>query len=265
MAEKWLLVERTGRTCTIALNRPEKRNALSPPLLLELTDLLKRLKEEDEVRCVLIRGTGETAFSAGFDISDLPVNATPEGAEGARAESPLDRGMQAVIDFPYPVIAMINGLAYGAGCELAVTCDIRIAADHVRFSMPPAKLGIVYRWRGVLMIIDIVGLARAKEMFFTGRVYEASQAKEMGLVHAVVPRQQLVDFAYGMAQEISENAPLSLKALKTIFNRYHPRQRMSPEDVRELESLRDQAFRSEDVKEGQQAFREKRKPVFKGR
>ena len=127
--------------------------------------------------------------------------------------------MKAVIDFPYPVIAMINGLAYGAGCELAVTCDIRIAADHARFSVPPAKLGIVYRWRGILKFIDIVGLATAKEMFFTGRVYEASQAKEMGLVHYVLPRDQLTAFTYGMAQEISENAPLSLRALKTIFNR----------------------------------------------
>ena len=125
--------------------------------------------------------------------------------------------MQAVIDFPYPVIAMINGFAYGAGCELAVTCDIRIAADHARFSVPPAKLGIVYRWRGILKLIDIVGLATAKEMFFTGRAYEASH------------------------------------------------QRMSAEEIREIEALRDQAFRSEDVKEGQQAFREKRKPVFRGR
>ncbi|MFH1122049.1 MAG: enoyl-CoA hydratase-related protein, partial [Pseudomonadota bacterium] len=265
MEEKVLLVERKERICTLTLNRPEKRNALSPLLLLKLTEVLRRLTEEDEVRCVVIRGTGEKAFSSGFDISDLPISAGTEETDPVKAESPLDQGMQAVIDFPYPVIAMVNGPAFGAGCELAMTCDIRIAADHARFSVPPAKLGIVYRWRGILKFIDMVGLATAKEMFFTGRVYDASQAKEMGLIHYVLPRNRLTSFTFEMAQEISENAPLSLRALKIIFNRCQQVQRMGAEDIRQMEALRDQAFRSEDVKEGRQAFREKRKPVFKGR
>ncbi len=264
MEEELLLLEKKDRICTITFNRPEKRNALSPRLLSELTGLLGRLKEEGEVRCVVIRGTGDRAFSAGFDVSDLPIGVQPEMSDAAKAESPLDSGMNAVINFPYPVIAMINGLAYGAGCELAITCDIRIAADDVRFSMPPAKLGIVYRWRGILKFIDIVGLPTAKEMFFTGRAYEAKQAKEMGLVHHVLPRDQLAAFTYKMAQDISENAPLSLKALKIFFNRCQHHERMSPDDIREIEELRAQAFRSEDIREGRQAFREKRKPVFKG-
>ncbi len=265
MEGQYLLIEKKDRVCTITLNRPEKRNALSPTLLLELTNLLQELKKEDEIRCVVIRGNGEKAFSAGYDISDLPVNVSPEISEAARTDNPLDNGMKAVIDFPYPVIAMINGLAYGAGCELAVTCDIRIAASHARFSMPPAKIGIVYRWKGIMKFIDVIGLANAKEMFFTGRAYEASQAREMGLVHHVLPHDQLVAFTCKMAQEIAENAPLSLKALKTIFNLFQDERRVSPDDAREVEDLRDEAYRSEDVKEGQQAFREKRKPVFKGR
>jgi enoyl-CoA hydratase len=265
MEAELLLVERMDRICTVTLNRPEKRNALSPLLLLQLVDLLNRLKEEDEVRCLVIRGTGEKAFSAGFDISDLPVNVSPERAEVLEGDNPIDHGMKAIVDFPYPVIAMINGVAYGAGCELAMTCDIRIAADHVRFSMPPAKLGVVYRWRGVLKFIDTVGLATAKEMLLTGRVYEASRAREMGLAHYVLPRDQLSPFTYQMAQEISGNAPLSLRALKTIFNRCQQVQRLTPEDILEAEALRARAFQSEDVKEGQQAFREKRKPIFKGR
>jgi enoyl-CoA hydratase len=265
MDENVLVLERNDRIGVITLHRPEKRNALSPRLLVELRDLLGQLEKEDEIRCVIIRGAGDQAFSSGFDISDLPVGVSPEMAGVEKEESPLENGMRAIVDFPYPVIAMINGLAYGAGCELAVTCDIRVAADHVRFSMPPAKLGVVYRWRGLLKFIDIVGLATAKEMFFTGRAYEASQAKEMGLVHEVVPRDQLVAFTVRMAQEISEKAPLALKGHKKIFNHCQYFSRMSPEETREIEALRDQAFCSEDVKEGQQAFREKRKPVFKGR
>lgn len=264
MSER-LLVEKTDRVCTVVINRPEKRNALSPAVFIELIELLGRLGEEDEVRCVVIRGAGDKAFSSGFDISDLPVDASPEIAEAAKGDTPLDNGMKAILAFPYPVIAMINGLAYGAGCELAVTCDIRIAAADVRFSMPPAKLGIVYRWRGILKFIDVVGPACAREMFFTGRAYDAAQAREMGLVNYVLPRDQLGPFVYGMAREISENAPLSLKAVKQIFNRFHQEQRLSPEDVREIEALRYEAFRSEDLKEGQRAFQEKRKPVFKGR
>jgi enoyl-CoA hydratase/carnithine racemase len=265
MEERMLFVERKERVCTLTLNRPEKRDALSPLLLGELTAVLKRLTEEGEVRCVVIRGGGEKAFCAGFDISDLRIREGTEEADPVRTEEPLEQGMQAVTDFPYPVIAMVNGAAFGAGCELALTCDIRIAADHARFSVTPAKLGIVYRWRGILKFIDTVGLATAKEMFLTGRAYDASQAKEMGLVHYVLPRDQLTMFTCEMAREISENAPLSLRGLKFIFNRCQQGQRLEPEDIRQMEALRDQAFRSEDVKEGRQAFREKRKPVFKGR
>ena len=260
-----LLIERTERVATIILNRPEKRNALSPLLLIELVDVLAHLKDEGEIRCVILRGAGEKAFSAGFDISDLPVDVSPEIAEAAKGDNPLDNGMMAIVDFPYPVIAMINGLAFGAGCELAITCDLRIAVDDARFSVTPAKLGIVYRWRGILKFIDIIGPAYAKEIFFTGRAYEAAQAQKMGLVHYVLPRDQLTDFVYGMAHEISENAPLSLRAIKTIFNRFHHDERISPEAIREIETFRYDAFRSEDLKEGQRAFHEKRKPVFQGR
>jgi len=262
MSER-LIVETHDRICTLTLNRPEKRNALSPLLLQELRDTLGRLREEDAVRCVIIRGAGREAFSAGFDISDIPIDEDPESADPPGAEHPIDVGMEAIIAFPYPVIAMITGLAFGAGCELAAACDIRIAADHARFSFPPAKLGIVYRWRGVLKLIDIVGMAAAKEMFFTGRIYDAFRAREMGLVYHVLPDDQITGYTVEMAREIANNAPLSLKALKTIFNHSHT-VRLRPEEARELEALRDRALLSEDIREGRQAFLEKRKPVFRG-
>jgi enoyl-CoA hydratase/carnithine racemase len=258
-----LLVEREDKICTLVLNRPEKRNALSPLLLGDISETLARLKGEAAVRCVVIRGSGEKAFSSGFDLSDLPIGADPEDADPEAAESPIDLGLDAIRHFPHPVIAMVNGAAFGAGCELAITCDIRIAAARARFSVPPAKLGIVYRWRGILKFIDVIGPAAAKEMFFTGRVYDSSQAGEMGLVGHVVPDEQLSAFTYEMAREIAGNAPLALKGLKAIFNACR-RSVPGPEEIRAMEMLRTQAFQSQDIREGRQAFREKRKPVFRG-
>ena len=265
MEEKFLFTEKKERICTIILNRPERRNALAPLMLFQLADTLTRLKEEGDVRCLVIRGAGETAFSSGYDISAIPTNLTPEIAEAFKTKNPLQAGLGAVIDFPYPVIAMINGHAFGAGCELAMCCDIRVAAEGARLSMPPAKLGVIYHSSGIFRFINVVGLANAKEMFFTGRAYEASRAREMGLVHYVVPADRLASFTYELAQEISENAPLSLRGLKIIFNKCLQYQKIDPQDDREIETIRNQAFNSEDLKEGQRAFQEKRKPVFKGR
>jgi len=263
--ENFFLIEKKERVGTILLNRPERRNALTPLMLFHLADTLTRLKEEGEIRCLVIRGAGDQAFSSGYDISAIPTHMTPEMAEAFKTKNPLQTGLGAIIDFPYPVIAMINGHAFGAGCDLAVTCDLRIAVENAQLGIPPAKLGIIYQPDGVLRLINIVGLANAKEILFTGRSYGAMKAKEMGLVHYVLPSDQLTQFTYEMAQEISENAPLSLRGTKLIFNKCLRYQRFLPKDTKEIESLRNQAFNSEDLKEGQRAFQEKRKPVFRGR
>ncbi len=265
MEENLLLIERQERTCTLIFNRPERRNALTPLLLYQLSEKLKQLEEENEVRCIVLRGAGDKAFSSGYDIAAIPTNVSPEVMETLRTKNPLQLALDSIHAFPYPVMAMINGMAFGAGCELAVTCDIRIAVDSARMGMPPAKLGIVYMPAGIMRFVNIVGLANAKEIFFTGRYFPASRAKEMGLVHYVLPADQLAAFTGEMAQEISENAPLSLKGIKTIFNACLKHQQIQPEDMKHIEMLVAQAFNSEDLKEGQKAFLEKRKPVFKGR
>jgi len=179
MEENLLLFERQERICTIVFNRPERRNALSPLLLYQVSEKLKQLKEEDEVRCVVLRGAGDKAFSSWYDITAIPTNISPEVMETLKTKNPLQLALDAVQDFPYPVIAMINGMAFGAGCELAVTCDIRIAVDSARLGMPPAKLGVVYMPAGIMRFVNVAGLANAKEIFFTGRYYPASRAKEM--------------------------------------------------------------------------------------
>jgi len=258
-----ILVEKKERICTVTLSRPEKRNALSPLMLSQIAETLNKLREEGEIRCLIIRGAGEKAFSAGIDLSDIPSDPKPEPAP--EGKHPLQVGIDAIIDFPFPVLAMINGYAFGAGCDLASACDIRIASESALFSMPPAKLGILYHPEGILRFINLIGLANAKEMFFTGRIYKAPQAREMGLVNYVVPADQLASFTYQMAQEISENAPLSLSSLKTVFHVCLKHQGIAPEDVRDFQEIRGRILRSEDLKEGQRAMREKRKPVFQGR
>jgi enoyl-CoA hydratase len=265
MGEDWLLVEKKERICTIIFNRPEKRNALNILMLSQMVDTLGRIREEGEVRCVVIRGAGDKAFSSGYDISDIPTNRTPEQTAALKSQSPFQSALKALLGFPFPVIAMINGHAFGAACDLAMTCDLRIAAENARMGLPPAKLGIIYQPDGILRMINTVGVANAKEIFLTGRSYAAPKAQEMGMVHYVLPQDQLASFTYEMAREISENAPLSLKGMKVIFNKIFLSQKLDPKDTEEIEALRLQAFNSEDIKEGQRAFKEKRKPVFKGK
>jgi enoyl-CoA hydratase/carnithine racemase len=261
MEEQLLLTEKKEKVFTLTINRPERRNALNSLMVSQMVDTLSRIREEGEVRCLVIRGAGDKAFCSGYDIADIPTKQTPQQA----SRSPFQDVLEAVLDFPYPVIAMVNGHAFGAGCDLALTCDVRIGAEHAQMGVPPAKLGIVYGPEGILRFINTVGLANAKEMFFTGRGYAAPKAKEMGLLHYILPADQVASFTYEMAREISENAPLSLKGIKLIFRKCLQYQKLAPEDAREVETLRTQAFNSEDLKEGQRAFKEKRKPVFKGR
>src|SRR5512143_1100793 len=127
MDENLLLTEKKDRAFWITFNRPERRNALSPLLLFQLAELLKKLKQEDEIRCVVLRGAGDKAFSSGYDIAAIPTNIPPEVMEEMRKTNPLETAIGAIREFPYPVIAMVNGMAFGAGCEVAITCDIRIA------------------------------------------------------------------------------------------------------------------------------------------
>jgi enoyl-CoA hydratase len=265
MDENLLLTERKDRAFWISFNRPERRNALSPLLLYQLAELLMKLKEEDEVRCVVLRGAGDKAFSSGYDIGAIPTNVPPEMMEKLRKKNPLETAIESLQEFPYPIIAMINGMAFGAGCEVAAACDIRIAAESARLGMPPAKLGLIYLPSGIMRFVNVVGMANAKEIFFTGRYFPVARAREMGLVNYVVPDSQLVSFTEEMAREISGNAPLSLKGMKTIFNTLVKYQKIEPEDMKAVELLVAQAFSSEDLKEGQQAFLEKRKPIFKGK
>ncbi len=263
MAEELLLVQKEADICTLTINRPDKRNALNPEILLQLGDTLNSLKEEGGMTVVVIRGAGEQSFSSGYDISRIPSGGAREQPGPQR--NPLEYGMGSILDYPYPVIAMIYGYAVGAGLELAVTCDLRLVADTARLGITPAKLGVVYRHTAIRHFINLVGPAHTKELFYTARLIDAQRARDIGLVDHVVPAEELASTTYDLAREITQNAPLSVSGAKVTISKLLNYQTLSPEDEAELQKLQAQAMLSEDLKEGQRAFMEKRKPRFTGR
>lgn len=256
-----LISQENGTVCTLTFNRPEKRNMLNPSILTLLNSELNRLEQENKVRCVVLRGSGDKAFSSGYDISAIGENDMIKHHEGAH---PLGRALKAIENFPYPVIAMMNGHAFGAGLEVAVTCDIRVTVDDCLFGMPPAKLGVVYSHSGMKKFLDLIGPGYTKELFLIGRPISSERAKEIGLVNFMVGREELEKFTYEIADEISESAPLSLTTLKKIIKILN-KKNLSSEDEKSIRNMTLKVQNSEDYKEGQKAFSEKRKPEFKGK
>lgn len=265
MSDDVLFMEKNGFVATITLNRPEKRNSLNPAMLLKMAERFHDLALTDDIRVVVIRGEGGKSFSSGYDIAELPTDIPVELAEELTEKNPLQIGLGAIEQYPYPVIAMIDGYAFGAGCELAITCDIRIASDTSKMGVPPSRLGLVYPPEGIQRFINVMGYTHAKEAFLTGRYYDIAQAREMGMVNYVVPKAELHAFTYDLAEELANNAPLAMKGHKHIFNTLLHHQGIRPEDRDEIDNILLESLNSEDLKEGATAFLEKRKAEFKGK
>jgi len=260
-----LLVNRQDTVCTLVINRPGKNNSLVPECLLKLSHTIEFLAEENAVRALIIRGAGDRFFSAGYDISALPVAPSPDAEKSLKETPPLERALLSIRSFPYPVIAMLNGDALGGGCELAIGCDIRIAAKRTRMGMPPAKLGLVYPYQGYRRFLTVLGFARTLEIFLTGRTYDSRSCLKMGLVNHVIDDTDFESFTYALAGELVENAPLSLQGTKSALYKIAEYPILEREDEDALRVLFIQCLRSKDLNEGKRAFLEKRKPHFKGR
>ena len=264
MKKDVLIRKEENHVGTLIFNRPEKKNALSPELLLELHLALKEWGEKDEIRAVVITGGKGHPFSSGFDIAAIPTDLKPQMADIVTEHNTLELCLNSIRDFPYPTIAMIDGHVYGGGLNLAMCCDIRVGTDDISASMPPAKLGLVYHPNGIRQFIEVIGIARTRELFFTARIYRGDEVKKMGLVDYQVPSSELEKTTYSFAAEIAANAPLSVKGTKRIINIIANSPVINDNDIGEVEQLIVEAFNSDDIEEGQVAFFERRKPKFRG-
>ena len=257
---KLLLDEPAQHVTRLRISNPEKRGALDHEILDTLADTVHGL----EARCLLLTGEGEM-FSAGYDIGTFDDTDFERQASTLVAH-PFHAAIEVLERFPYPSVAALNGHAIGGGLEVALSCDIRIAARGIKLGMPPAKLGLVYSHTGLRRFMDVVGVARTRELFLLGRNIPARRALEWGLVNEVVIGADLEEVALDWARELAANAPLSVQGNKRVIRELlRAEGELDPDVERELIALREACFASEDMKEGVRAFGEKRPARWQGR
>ena len=259
---KTILVEKKNGVAKITLNRPQVLNAINKDVIQDLSLALEDIRKDENVRVVVITGAGDRAFSAGADISMLKEIKTPVEAREL-TWSAVEKVLKAIESLEKPVVAAINGLALGGGCELAMACDIVVASDKARFGQPEINLGILPGWGGMSRLAMIVGFHKAKELVFTGDMISAEEAEKIGLVNKVVPAEKLNEAVDELVNKLLSKSPIALKLAKEAVNR-------GPDIDVEAALARDRelfalSVSSEDAKESLSAFLEKRKPVFKGK
>jgi enoyl-CoA hydratase len=255
-----ILVERDGGIATVVLNRPEKLNALTRPMWKLLGETFSRLSADDSVRCIVLRGAGTRAFAPGNDISEFATERS--NVEQARAYGEdMRRTIEAIDGCRHPVVAQIHGICVGGGLEIAGLCDIRICGESSRFGVPINKLGLVMAYAEIGSLISLAGEANALEILLEGRVFDAKEAKDKGLVTRVVPDDQVEKEARETAQRIADGAPLVARWHKKFARRLRDARPLTAAEYDEGF----QCFGTEDFQIGYQAFLAKEKPGFKGK
>ena len=255
-----ILVERDSAIATVILNRPEKLNALTRPMWKRLGEAFEALSADDGVRCIVIRGAGTKAFAPGNDISEFTTERS--NVEQARAYgNDMRRTIEAIDGCRHPVVAQIHGICVGGGLEIAGLADLRICGESSRFGVPINKLGLVMAYAEIGSLIALAGEATALEILLEGRVFDAKEAREKGLVTRVVPDDQVEAEARATAQRIADGAPLVARWHKKFARRLRDPRPLTPEEYDEGFAC----FGTEDFRAGYKAFLDKQKPDFKGK
>lgn len=249
-------IEKEKEIVTITLNRPEVRNILDSEMIFELGNHLDELENDEGTRVLII--TGKDNFCAGANIKELmekhPVEAETFSRLGHKVFNQIE-------NMGKPVIAAVNGYALGGGCELALACDIRIAAENAKFGQPEINLGLIPGFGGTQRLARLVGIGKAKELIMTGRMIDAKEAEAIGLVNQVVKGEELLEKAKEMAQVLAQKSSLVLRIAKNLINKNHDISKGLEMEIMDFS----ECFASEDHLEGIKAFLEKRKPGFRGR
>ena len=251
-----LSLSTAGAVAVLTIDRPEKRNAMSFEMWSALPGLLEKVSADDSVRALVIRGTDH--FSAGADISEFSsLRSDPAGAR--RYGAAVHEGERSIATLGKPTIAAVTGVCVGGGCEIALACDLRVAADDARFGITPAKLGIVYSATSTKQLVDAVGPAWARQILFTGELVDAATALRIGLVNELHPSDAVVPRAVALAETMASRAQVSVRGAKTIISRITDGHFDEDETVL---ALYEASVTSADYAEGVQAFLEKRPPRF---
>ena len=262
---KLLVDEPAAGVLRLTISNPDKRNALDHPILDAIAATLgDAASRPEQARCVIVTGA-HGMFSAGYDIGEIPEDEFEERAERLVAH-PFTEAIDALEAFPLPTLAALPGHTIGGGLELALACDLRVAAEGIQLGMPPAKLGLVYSHTGVRRFIDAVGAARTRELFLLGRYIDAPTALQWGLVNRVAPAPELEPVSLELALELAGNAPLAQAGNKRVIAALLGAQgALADELAEELIDLRRASFASQDMREGVRAFAEKRPARWRGR
>jgi methylmalonyl-CoA decarboxylase len=256
-----ILSKNEGSLGIITLNDPDRRNCLSSPLIEELFAVLDEFEALGVWVIILRAAAGSKVWSAGHDIKELPR----PGRDPLPYAGSFEHLLHRIQDYPGPVIAMLEGTVWGGGCDLTLCCDIVIGTENVTFAMTPAKIGIPYNPSGMIHFINILGLKKAREMFYTAEPISASDAHNSGLLNHMVPATELESFTRDIAGKILKNAPLAICALKEQFRLLSKGHAIDAETFEKIQAIRRQVYDSADYAEGIHAFLEKRRPCFCGK